>query len=277
MFLSIKTRVCILSFSFFISGFFFCHAQELTLKIFKVKSGSLQSLYQVANDVKSAQGKISIDENTNSLIVVDYPSVLERIDSIVAQLDIPQNLVEIKVLVIDADNELFDTLGLRTGQVVLPKGQFEAIVRALSTSRQANTRVQMMVKTLSNHPAQLQVSKDEIFGATVTRFYDGTQVISPLRQSLGDFLEVLPSVNGDGTITVTIRPTSSSLGHDGAPQEKTILTQVVLRDGDTVAIGGANSTQEVTSQRAFLGIPLSKTQNASAKKVVMFLTATATP
>lgn len=252
-----------------------CQAQDLKLKIFKVRSGSLQSLYQVANDLKSAQGTVSIDENTSSLIVLDSPEVLARIETVVAQLDIPGKMVEIKVLVVDASRDFFDTIGISSGQVHIPRSEFEAIVHALSTSRGAHTRVNMMVKALSNHPAQLAVSKDEIFGQTVTRFSDGTKIISPLRQALGEFLEVLPVVNNDGTITIVVRPSSSSLTPRGVPEEKTILTQVVLRSGDTVAIGGVDSTQETSSQRRGLsGVSISKTKASANRNVVMFLTAT---
>lgn len=254
-----------------------CQAEDLKLKIFKVRSGSLQSLYQVANDLKSAQGTVSIDENTGSLIVLDSPEVLARIEAVVAQLDIPEKMVEIKVLVVDAGSDFFDTIGISSGQVHIPRGEFEAIVRALSTSRDAHTRVNMMVKTLSNHSAQLAVSKDEIFGQTVTRFSNGAEIISPLRQAVGEFLEVLPVVNTDGTITVVVRPSSSSLTPKGVPEEKTVLTQAVLRNGDTIAIGGIDSTQETSSQRRGLfGVSMSKTKASANRKVVMFLTAVTT-
>ncbi|MDD5585085.1 MAG: secretin N-terminal domain-containing protein [Candidatus Omnitrophica bacterium] len=277
MFLTARVKFYTVLVLCFILGAFLCQAEDLKLKIFKVRSGSLQSLYQVANDLKSAQGTVSIDENTGSLIVLDSPEVLARIEAVVAQLDIPEKMVEIKVLVVDAGSDFFDTIGISSGQVHIPRGEFEAIVRALSTSRDAHTRVNMMVKTLSNHSAQLAVSKDEIFGQTVTRFSNGAEIISPLRQAVGEFLEVLPVVNTDGTITVVVRPSSSSLTPKGVPEEKTVLTQAVLRNGDTIAIGGIDSTQETSSQRRGLfGVSMSKTKASANRKVVMFLTAVTT-
>ncbi|MDD5194426.1 MAG: secretin N-terminal domain-containing protein [Candidatus Omnitrophica bacterium] len=247
-------------------------AEETQVKIFRIKASNAQSLYSVANDLKSAQGKISIDKNTNSLIVVDYPSVIARIESVISQLDIPEKMVEVKVLIVEADNRFFNNIGVSVGKII-PEEGFKTIVNLIDSSAVARKRSQMQVRTLSNHPATLSVSKDEIFGSTITNYNDGTQVVAFVRQPVGNFLEVIPTANDDGTITIALRPASSELAPDGLIEEKSILTQVVVKNGDTVAIGGADTAYDEENRQGVLGLPLSSERNRASKSVIMFLTA----
>jgi type II secretory pathway component HofQ len=60
----------------------------------------------------------------------------------------------------------------------------------------------------------------------------------------------------------------------GRPSERTILTQAVVKDGDTIAIGGADTQrQEVQKSSTLFGVPLAQKSAAKNRKVVMFLTA----
>lgn len=251
-------------------------AGNLETKIFRIKYGNAESIYRVVDDIKSSEGKVSFDANTNSLIVVDTSQSLERIAALVAQLDIAQKQVEIKVLVVDASDEFLRNIGIASGQVIIPKGKFNAILNLVNTDKKINSRSEISIKVLSNQSAQLAVSREEIFGYTITKLSDTTEIISVVREPVGDFLEVLPAVNGDGTVTVALRPSSSSLTESGDIEDKTILTQVVVNSGDTIAIGGANSGSETIRQEKALGIgiPTLERHVTKNKRVVMFLTAT---
>ncbi|MDP2924383.1 MAG: secretin N-terminal domain-containing protein [Candidatus Omnitrophota bacterium] len=251
-------------------------AGNLETKIFRMKYGNAESIYRVVNDIKSSEGKVSFDANTNSLIVVDTSQSLERIADLVAQLDIAQKQVEIKVLVVDANDEFLRNIGIASGQVIIPKGKFNAILNLVNTDKKINSRSEISIKVLSNQSAQLAVSREEIFGYTITKLSDTTEIVSVAREPVGDFLEVLPAVNGDGTVTVALRPSSSSLTESGDIEDKTILTQVVVNSGDTIAIGGANSGSETIRQEKTLGIgiPTLERHVTKNKRVVMFLTAT---
>lgn len=251
-------------------------AQDLEMKIFTIQHTNAQSISSVARSLKSEEGSVTYDPNTNKLIVVDYPQNIQRIESVIGSIDKVQKQVEVQVVVADVTDTLLRDIGLYSGQVIIPRGDFRAVLHLLDTDKSSNIRSQMTVKTLSNQPAQLMVSKDEIIGREITYYKDGTRVTTPIRKPIGDFLEVIPSVNNDGTITVVLRPTVSTFEERRIPYERSIITQVIVNDGDTIAIGGMNSSQQRTENTSvsILGIPLRSETRNEDKKVVMFLTAT---
>ena len=249
-------------------GAAYCQSGNLEIRIFKIKHGNVESMQDLANTLKSPEGKVSADRNTNSLIVLDYPENLARIAKVIEQLDMPLKQVEIKVLVTELSDSIMRDIGLSAAQVIIPSGKFSVVSNLINSSKEVNIRSQMSLKTLSSYPASLQVSKDEIFGTTVTRYSDGREVTSVIREPVGDFLQVLPTVNSDGTITVALMPTISSVGEDKSLQERTILTQVVINNGDTIALGGVSEARS-ESGRGWL----SSSDSRRDRRVVMFLTA----
>jgi type IV pilus assembly protein PilQ len=257
---------------FLLAKALYCNADDLELKIFKIKHGNAQSLYNVANDLKSEKGKLSFDANTNSLILRDYPQNIQHISQVIESLDVEGKQVEIKVSIVEASTEFFNNIGITYGEIIIPSAKFAGILQAINSAKDSNVRTSMMLRTQSNQPAALNVSTDEIIGSQVIITGDTAQ-ISPLREPVGSFLEVLPIVN-DGTITVTLRPSVSVKGKHGAVEEQTVLTEVTISDGDTIAIAGLNSQKEVSQTSGpFSKIPLSSETRGENKKVVMFLTA----
>lgn len=270
----IPITLAILISLFLVAGL--CQSQDLEMRMFTIQHSNAQSISNVAQSLKSAEGSVTYDPNTNNLIVVDYPQNLQRIAAVIGKIDQVAKQVEVQVIVADVTDTLVRDIGLYSGQVILPHGDFIAVLRLLDTDKSSNIRSQMTIKTLSNQPAQLMVSKDEIIGQEITHYKDGTEVRTLIRKPIGDFLEVVPSVNGDGTITVIVRPTVSTLERRRTPYERSVLTQVIVNSGDTIAIGGMDSHQQTTENRSvsILGLPLGSKTKTESKKVVMFLTAT---
>ena len=262
-----------------LTGFFllitisFCKAEDTQFKVFKVKYGNAQSLYKIINDLKSEKGKVTYDAHSNSVIIVDTPQNIARISALIEGLDVKAKQVEIKVSVVEASAELFRDIGVSTGGIIIPSGKFSAIFNAIERDKNANVKTSIMVRTQSNQPAQIQVSSDEFIGNEVIIYDNGTVVTSPLREPVGSFLEVLPVVN-DSTITVTVRPSVSTLGKNASIHEQTILANAVINDGETIVIGGLDSKRQVDkTSRTLLDVPLSSKAKSETKKVVMFLTA----
>ena len=271
-----KILIIFIIFAFVFTGTVWCQQQGMELKIFSIKGSNAESIYSVVKDLVSREGNVSFNPNTNSLIVFDTPGNLERIGSVIEHLDVVQKQVQIKVIVADVTDSFLQDIGLQGGRVIIPHGRFSAMVNLLKSSENSSIRSQMMLTTLSNQPATLQVSKDEIFGQSLIRYRDGTWVRTYEREPIGNFLEVLPRVNNDGTISVALRPSVSTLQEDHTKFERTVLTEVVINNGDTIAIGGVDSArQEVTRDEIpIFDVPLSKRSSQESKKVVMFLTAT---
>lgn len=231
-------------------------------------------MVEVANSLLSSQGKLSFDRNSGSLIVIDCPENLARIAGVIKELDVREKQVEIKVLVAETSSAILKDIGLTAGQVIIPQGSFSAIVRSLKASKDTQIRNEMTVRTLSDRPAMLQVTKDEITGTEVAILGGDTVITSLITEPIGNFLEVLPRVNNDNTINLIVRPSVSNIDEHGHPSERTILTQALVNNGDTVAIGGADVQKQETQRNSTLfGIPLSQRSVTKNRKVAMFLTA----
>jgi type II secretory pathway component GspD/PulD (secretin) len=246
----------------------FCQSCQPELKVFKIKHGNVETIYEVADNLKSSDGKVSFDKNSNSLIVFDCPENINRIGQVIEGVDVKERQVEIKVMVVEATSGVLEKIGITSGQVIIPEGQFRAIASLLEASKEAKVRSSMMVRTLSNRPAILQVTKEEILGTETVIFDNGTTITMPIREPIGNFLEVLPTVHDDRTIEVVLRPSVSSMERPMTPSERSVITQVVVNDGDTIAIGGA----DVDKSSANRGI-LSARSASEKKRIEMFLTA----
>ena len=267
-------KIIILSFFIFLL-FFTCRAQDnLEVKIFKINYGSAEALIEVANSLKGPQGKVSFDCHSNSLIVMDVPEYLEKISQVLKNLDVQQKQVELRVAIIEATDSALEEMGISRAQVIIPSFKINAILGFIKSHQDAQVSSQMLVRTISGQPAQIQVAKDAVYEEEVIRFPDGTQTASYIREPVGEFLEATPRVHSDNeTITVTLRPSSSSLQDDSTIYEKSIFTQVNINDGDTIVIGGLDADTSIRKQDTSLfGSPFFKREKKENKKTVMFLT-----
>jgi len=255
----------------------FLWADELELKIFEIQRGDAQSMYEIVKDLKSTEGRMSVDSNTNSLIVVDSPKNIARIGEVIERLDMKPKQVKIDVVITEVTDLFLEEAGIGSSQVVIPSGRYAVLLNLLKSKKESRIRTEMTVRTLSNKPAVIQATVDEIFGHIIAMHTDSaTGFIFPIYAQTGDYLEVLPRVNNDGTIMVTLRPSTGGFTEDGTLHEKTALTEVVVNNGDTLVIGGVNNDSVETKKEGppLLGNPLSKTDSGQRQRVLMFLTAT---
>ncbi|MGB2599735.1 MAG: secretin N-terminal domain-containing protein [Candidatus Omnitrophota bacterium] len=271
-------KVFVLAIIFFhLVGTVFCQPEDMEVKIFKIKNRRAESLLPVVEHMKSGEGKVTVDSNTDSLIVVDYPQNLTRMAEVLKTLDVPEKQVEIKVLVAEITDAFLGQAGLSFGQSVMTPERFDRMRYLLEKSENSNVRSEMTVLTMSGQPATIKVAQEEIlWGAVVSVPESKTITVAPVaKRSAGKFLEVLPRVNNDGSITVTLRPEVSEFQKDRSIYERSIITQVNVGNGDTIAIGGLEAEKKYTEQT---GIPLTGTRvHAGMKerrKIIMFLTAT---
>jgi len=269
-----RTIIFILGFIIFI-GALFCRAEDLEMRIFQLKHGNAEVLRSAVANLTSDEGKVTIAPDGNSLIVVDRASDLDRIGKVIEHLDVRQKQVEIKVLIVEVTDTFLGRIGLVSGQAVIPSDKFKEIQYLLQRGEHSSISSEMTVRTLSNKPATIQVAQERIFQQTTILPESGTPVTSYIERSAGNFLEVLPKVNSDGTITVTIRPTLSSFEKMSDVYERSILTQVIVNNGDTIALGGLDTEEERTRQAnvPFTDISI-PSERLEKKKIVMFLTPT---
>lgn len=135
--------------------------------------------------------------------------------------------------------------------------QFGQILEVLQTRRNTRVLSNPRITTLNNQTAHILVG--EVLGIPIFERNQNTgniEITGYTEKDLGVKLSVTPHVNDEGMILVEVKPEISALlGYDELTPEvraprfatREAETQVLVKDGDTIAIGGLISENKVDS------------------------------
>ena len=157
-------------------------------------------------------------------------------------------------------------------------------------SRDTDTKIlaRPRILTLNNETAEIKITADTaVAQITQTFSEEGYTTVSAERAETGISLKVTPQINKLGEITMVIEPavvnTVQSKYFDDYvdPQTRSAKTTVIIRDKETIIIGGLINTEDSKSLRKvpFLGdIPFvgnvfrKKDDSSTDKELVIFIT-----
>lgn len=241
-----------------------CLAEDLEIEMSQVRYADPESLQSIVRGLLSHEGKVSYDQRTNNLIVIDKQENIKKIKEVIEKIDRRPMQVRIEFIIADISETFAKDIGIGGAHLVVPAGS-GAFVSLIESRDDASIHSKSFVTTLSNTPARLQVTKDIFFGAEII-IYTGWDIIAiPAVRPVGSILEVLPIVNEDNTITLYISPSLSTIDkHSGMPFNRALATQIVVNNKETIAIGGLETAEKVSGQGA---------QIAGTRKIVMFVSA----
>ncbi|MDH7602022.1 MAG: hypothetical protein QHI38_07730 [Armatimonadota bacterium] len=203
----------------------------------------------------------------NSIIVKGTPDGIERFKKIIRMLDVPPKQVQVKAEFIEVTttdvkafgidwalqrlNESFATSFLPAGNVVVgfATGNLTAQLRAQLTSDVGRVINSPLISTINNQNAYISISRNIPYWVSMATVVDNNIINQSTPQwiSVETFLDIMPRVNGDGTITMVLRPGVSDTGQqirgpDGTviPEERTqeLYTQRRVANGETIVVGG---------------------------------------
>ncbi len=92
------------------------------IQINYAKAKDIGALLKADKSIISARGSISIDERTNTLIIVETASRLEDIAAMIAKLDVPVRQVLIEARIVLANTDFAKELGVKWGGVGFQRG-----------------------------------------------------------------------------------------------------------------------------------------------------------
>ena len=248
--------------------------EDLKAEIFNIQHISPEDIYKAVDPLKSPEGKVTLISSTHQIVVYDHPESLKRISQVIAQLDLRKEQVEVHVIVEEVSREVLGKIGLTHGQAVIDPEKFTQIQYLLEKENESETRTELMVRTLSGEPANIAVAQKKIYGGPPQRVQGIPVIVATTEREAGNFLEVLPRVNSDGTITVIVRPEVSEFTSDQTIHERAILTKVIVYNGYTIALGGIQSGRVEVSQKGITetGISVPTEMTEKTVQTVMFLT-----
>lgn len=203
--------------------------------------------------------RVSADIRNNAVLIYDLPERKAVYETLVKQLDVPRNLIEIDAVILDIDrNELaelssrwnfnsgnfsgganlFDA-GTSSTLFVQNASKFSAELHALEGNGSASVIGNPSILTLENQPAVIDLSRTEYLTATSER----AATILPI--TAGTSLQVIPR----------------SLDHEGKPQVQMIIDiedgQIdvsTINDAQPSVRRGNVSTQAVIAEHGSLVI-----------------------
>ena len=216
----------------------------------------------------------------NSIIVKGDDDGIEKFKKIVRMLDVPPKQVQIKAEFVEvktADiknfgidwsiqrlNETFSTSFGPQGNVVLGFASGNMTAQLKAELRQDIGRIinSPIISTINNQNAYISINTVIPYWIAMSTVVDGTVLTqeTPNFITIDTHLDVLPRVNGDGTITMILRPGVADTGNivkgkDGnaIPEQRRqeLFTQRRVANGETIVVGGfirktdSNSIQKI--------------------------------
>ena len=298
--------------------------EDVETRIFSVNHISLDLAQEVVADNLSDQGKIRLNLATNQLIITDITSKLDSINQTLADIDEAPQQVRIETRLIDVSHNDLNNLGVvwttsglnvkvpealyQGGKTVLNRadysnagtsstlssGQFTlgfaqrgasitATIDALIRETKAKVIANPSITTLNNVEARITIgTKYPIREQTQT----STGTLETTRfVDVGTTLKVIPKINGDGTIQLTVHPEVSSVAStvDAGPVITTreADTTVIVNDGETLIIAGLLQTEDnlnksripILGSIPFIGkLFSSQDKDKNQKELVIFMT-----
>ncbi|HLE78004.1 MAG TPA: secretin N-terminal domain-containing protein [bacterium] len=222
--------------------------------------------------------RVAIDPRTNSLLVTGTAAQHDEVRKILASLDIRIQQVMIQVHAIEVNRSkvtdlgLFDSSGGVFGRIILDSAANRIMftladatlilfrLQALIDERNGRVLAAPRVATLDGNKATILLGDQFPIVSTTATAAGVTQTVTFV--DTGVRLEVTPRLNGNGTMTVLLRPSVSSVVEiitttqgTRAPRlaTRSVDTLLTLQDGQTIVIGGLISQEE---RRQTLKVPL---------------------
>jgi type IV pilus assembly protein PilQ len=260
---------------------------ELDSKIFELDYAEATDVKEALKKVLSGKGNAEVvyrrvgegggSKRTSTILVTDYPEYLDKINSLIAELDQPVSQISIEAKFIETSITAEDMYGIdwtlssvatasapKTGEMAIPIRFQELVLGKISISQlsaaldimQSRGKSRLLANprtvTLDNQTAEINMGisvplrQYSIDPETRERTYTWTEKFIPIG------LKVTPHTTSDGMINMEVEPKVEAItGWQGTADDLRPVTvrregktQVVVKDGEVVVMGGLVKDEE---------------------------------
>lgn len=257
---------------------------SLVTRVIKLNYLNAKEVKAAIDKITTPRGSVQAEQGTNTVIIAEVPTRIDRIAQMIIDMDQKLRQVEIVAKMVDVDHKFTRELGvswsalnLQTGNLagdvvagqrvlspfttvrvgtVQSWGDVNVVIDALERDNKANIISNPKITTADNKEASILVGKE----IPLIVSDEAGNPITELKK-IGVILRVTPHVNSDGTITMDLHPELSDLAAESTVQGGVIInlqeadTRVVVKDGETAVIGGLISDTESVLRS---GVPVLK-------------------
>lgn len=261
---------------------------ELDTAYLQINYANPSEIAAKISEIKSADGKISVDQRTGTILYTDYPARIAAARGIIGRLDIPTKQVLIEARIVQLNTTASRDLGVQWGFSLTKTTDHQvdtsyAVNHPVAATSTASLTVGKLVgTTLWNLDLRLlaaeQAGRGKIISAprvltmnhVKATISQGTQ-IPYLAQSQDGIstefkdatleLSVTPHVTPDGRVRLQIQAkkeapnyTQVIPGQPPAIDSRRVDTELLVDDGATVVIGGIIEENESASESRTPGV-----------------------
>ncbi|WP_457572286.1 type IV pilus secretin PilQ [Desulfovulcanus sp.] len=258
--------------------------EPLKREYIQINYATAAQLEPKVKEFLSPRGKITFDERTNQLIVLDTASNLEQIRSVVEKLDRPERQVLIEARIVYATDDFKRSLGLKWG--IANTGEYfhqDRFYKQYNVSglnfpalgpldfSVGGSIAKVLGKDLFTLDAELKVGETKNISKTISaprvitlnnqraEIIQGTKIATTAESNSGGTtveykdatlkLSVLPQVTPDNKLIldIDIRDDSPVAGGGGDIETKSTKTKLIVNDGETIVIGGVKKISQTTA------------------------------
>ena len=252
-----------------------------------------KAMAQLSKFAKGSELKVSEYREQNALVLGGSPHAMERAVDLLKMIDVPQMQVTLACVIVEFRKGRGFAIGVRSGATrnvgerdiqvrgffdflgkdisksgafgkigILPD-RFELELSSMEENNEAKVLARPRVTTLNGNKAELNVT-NTVYYLVSQVSADGFPITDYRSFNDGISLELTPTLTQDGLITLSVSPEIKTAGRstgDG-PRDissRNMKTTVVLRDGETLCLGGLirKNKTEVRQAVPFLGsIPI---------------------
>lgn len=248
-----------------------------------------KAMAQLSKLMKGTDIHVSEYREQNALVLGASPHALDRAEKILKMIDVPQMQVTLACVIVEFRKGKGFAIGVRGGSMrnvgegdiqvrgffdflgkdisksgafgkigILPD-RFELELSSMEEKNEARVLARPRVTTLNGNKAELNVT-NTVYYLVSQVSSDGYPITDYRSFNDGISLELTPTMTQEGLITLSVAPEIKTAGRstgDG-PRDissRNMKTTVVLRDGETLCLGGLirKNKTEVRSAVPFLG------------------------
>ncbi|MCG2712857.1 MAG: secretin and TonB N-terminal domain-containing protein [Candidatus Omnitrophica bacterium] len=283
----------------------------LETRIVPLNFAKVTDLKESLGKILSKRGTIEVDARTNSLIITDVPETVQKVELAATELDTRTPQVLIEAMMVDVkitDNDEWGSIitqltnlksynNSNTLTTSLPVTQTNNISFSSATDNfdiagiidlwvyqnKATILASPKVLTLDNQEAKIEIIEKIPYVETVDTGGGATSNIK--FEEAGVKLSVTPHITSGRFISMNVKPEQSfstgSFGGRPVIDERKAETNLLVRDGQTIIIGGLRQSTDTYSYEKlpvlgdipFLGMLFKKKQKIKVEtELVLFVT-----
>ena len=244
------------------------------VEVFEIHYSDASKMVNVVEALLSAEGKISVAETSNSLIVRDYPKNIAEVKKLLARIDKKPSTIVINVKFVEEEEAREVLAGLSfkisgpgwsvaTDSAKGADGVAVSLKASVDTLKSTKTQ---FIRILENRKGKIFYGEEHPVTNVQRHVYPGGEVVSrdTSFKKAGTSISVTARKVEKGKIMVSLTPQTGKYNkEDGTYSTKSASTTVVVDDPGTIVIGGLDGAESSSTAGIPVGVGSKKRTSSS--------------